>query len=103
MFAFDEWAEWLASEAERLQRDGFSCRYSDNRHGPESASNPSFGIETETAKSLGWLRYWKLGTCDFIILDKASGSETANEAGLDANDKTVTALFAQFTSLAGFG
>ena len=103
MFAFDQWADWLKSEADKLQEAGVSCRYSDNRSMPECASNPSFGVETETAKYLGWLRYWKLGTCDFIVLEKASGKEVANEAMLDANDKTVTSLFARFKSLSEDG
>jgi hypothetical protein len=96
MFAFDRWADWLKSEAEALRRDGLSCEYRDNRDVPEAASNPSFGLEVETARSLGWLRYWKLGTCDYQLMDKATGELTANEAMLDANDETVTGLFTRF-------
>lgn len=99
MIAFDDWADWLKAEADKLQRAGVPCRYSDNRDMPECASNPSFGVETETAKTLGWLRYWKVGTCDFIIIDKASGQEIAHELMLDANDQTVSLLVDRFRSL----
>jgi hypothetical protein len=101
MFAFDEWADWLKSEADRLKSVGHSCRYSDNRRVAESASNPSFGIDTNTADRLGSLRYWKCGTCDLIVFDTASGHEIANEAGLDANNQTIATLFDRYKALAG--
>ncbi|HVH48999.1 MAG TPA: hypothetical protein VM760_03860 [Sphingomicrobium sp.] len=99
MFAFDEWAEWLKSESDKVQGSGPACHYSDNRDLPEAASNPSFGIERETLKCLGSLRFWKCGTCDYLVFEKATGNEIANEAGLDANNQTVAALFARFNSL----
>lgn len=96
MFAFDDWAAWLKSQAETLDRDGFSCAYQDTRNVTECALNPSFGIDVDTPKSIGSLRYWKVGTCDYQVADKATGDLTANETMLDANDLTVPVHFSRF-------
>lgn len=103
MFAFDEWAGWLKSRAEELHGRDLACRYSDNMKLPKYALNPSFGVEMETADRLGSVRFWKRGTCDYVVFDVASGDEVVNHAGLDASDDTVAALLVRFISFFGDG
>lgn len=99
MFAFDVWADWLKSEAIALEGNDLRCIYGDTISIPECASNPAFSLEVSSPERLGRICYWHGGTCDYGVFDIEAKEFVANETMLEANDKTVTTLFAQFISL----
>jgi len=98
MFAFDQWADWLRSRTNHLERDGFTTRYRDSRTIPECASNPGFGVDVETPERSGNISFWRNGLCDFQVLDTSTKELVADEHMLDANDETVSNLFSRFVS-----
>lgn len=101
MFAFDQWAEWLAARADDFQREGLKTTYLDTRAVSECASNPAFGLTIETGRRVGSIRFWRVGLCDFEVLEKSTAEMLANETMLDANDETVSSLVARFTAFFG--
>lgn len=98
MFAFDHWADWLKIQADTLKGDSLTVAYRDTRDIPECASNPSFGLDVTSPERLGSIGFWKVGLCDYQIIDIATEEFVANESMLEANDETVAALFARFAS-----
>ncbi|WP_152553589.1 immunity protein TriTu family protein [Erythrobacter longus] len=97
MFSFDKWADWFGDRVRELDADQFMLiEPYDNRDIPECKSNPSFGLQLDSADRLGYIGFWKNGLCDYQLIDADSAADLVNEAGLEANDETVESLLATF-------
>lgn len=98
MFDFAGWAEWLENNHQTLQSDGLAIVFHDTRPLPECALNPCVGIDAETPRRVGTIRFWQVGLCDYQVLDFSREDIVAAESMLEANDDTVRSLLSTFIS-----